>query len=289
VIRRHPGAVIYSQGIAVLQGVDEFSDRLIVNPHGLEAFQAPTLRARLQSLPFRLAITRAMRRARFVVSLGGGLTDILRKALPHGRICVLPNGVMMPKSSVGRIRQRTRELRALFVGRFFANKGIPDLVAAARLIADRGDASKYRFDLVGDGPLFESIRGANASPSVRFHGKVDDAALDALYDAADVFVLPTLFEGMPTVVLEAMARGLPILVTDVGATRELVDESNGQIIAKNSPDSIVAALDRLHGMPDGDFAALGARSIRKVEERFTWDRVADAHVDLFRRVASGQP
>jgi glycosyltransferase involved in cell wall biosynthesis len=94
---------------------------------------------------------------------------------------------------------------------------------------------------------------------------------------------------MPTVVLEAMARGLPILVTDVGATRELVDESNGQIIAKNSPDSIVAALDRLHGMPDGDFAALGARSIRKVEERFTWDRVADAHVDLFRRVASGQP
>lgn len=288
VIRRHPGAVIYSQGIAVLQGIDGFSDRLIVNPHGLEAFQSPTLKARLQSLPFRLAITRAMRRARFVVSLGGGLTDLLRTAVPHDRICVLPNGVVMPEPRADRARPRGSELRVLFVGRFFANKGIPDLVAAARLIADRGDAGAFRFDLVGDGPLLESIRSSSALPSVRFHGKVDDPTLDGLYADADVFVLPTLFEGMPTVVLEAMARGLPILVTDVGATRELVDDSNGQIIPKHSPHAIAAALDRLRDLDSADLAALGAASTRKVMERFTWDRVADAHVELFRRVLAGR-
>jgi glycosyltransferase involved in cell wall biosynthesis len=287
VLRRHPDAVIYSQGIAVLQGIGEFTRRLVVNPHGLEAFQALTLKSRLQSLPFRLAITRAMRRARFVVSLGGGLTDILRGVVPAERIVVLPNGVVMPDRMPLRDRGRALGLRVLFVGRFFANKGIPDLVAAARIIAERGDGSSFRFDLVGDGPLYESIRSAPSAASVHFHGKVDDATLDALYDEAGVFVLPTLFEGMPTVVLEAMARGLPILVTDVGATRELVDDSNGQIIAKNSPVGIVTALDRLRAMGDTEFAALGNASVRKVVERFTWDRVADAHVELFHRVAGG--
>jgi glycosyltransferase involved in cell wall biosynthesis len=285
VLRRHPEAVIYSQGIAVLHGIDEFTPRLVVNPHGLEAFQAMTLKSRLQSLPFRLAITRAMRRARFVVSLGGGLTDILRGVVPAERIVVLPNGVVMPDRLPVRDRGRHRALRVLFVGRFFANKGVPDLVAAARIIADRGDQSSFRFDLVGDGPLYQSIRSASPPASVHFHGKVDDAALDALYGEADVFVLPTLFEGMPTVVLEAMARGLPILVTDVGATRELVDDSNGQIIAKNSPAGIAKALDRLRAMDDAAFAGLGNASVRKVLDRFTWDRVADAHVGLFRRIA----
>lgn len=287
VLRRHPDAVIYSQGIAVLSGLAEFAPRLIVNPHGLEAFQALSLRSRLQALPFRFAITRAMRRARVVVSLGGGLTDILRKVVPADRIAVLPNGVVVPDQPLGKLRPRGPGLRVLFVGRFFANKGIPDLVAAARLIAERGDGDCFRFDFVGDGPLYDSIRHASPPACVRFHGKVDDATLDALYSEADVFVLPTLFEGMPTVVLEAMCRGLPVLVTDVGATRELVDDSNGQIIPKRSPASIVAALDRLRKLSAEEFADLGASSIRKVRERFTWDRVADAHVEVFRKVASG--
>jgi glycosyltransferase involved in cell wall biosynthesis len=289
VLRRHPGAVVYSQGIAVLQGIGEFSDRLIVNPHGLEAFQALTFRSRMQSLPFRIAITRAMRHARLVVSLGGRLTDILSRVVPRDRICVLPNGVEMPAEGRSAGHARGETLRVLFVGRFFANKGIPDLIEAARLIDRSGESSSFSFDLVGDGPLFDSIRGSVSMPNIRFHGKVGDARLDSLYSEADVFVLPTLFEGMPTVVLEAMARGLPILVTDVGATRELVDSSNGVIIPKRDPQAIVRELRRLRDMPSASFAALGAASREKAAGRFAWSRVADDHVAAFRRVLSGNP
>jgi glycosyltransferase involved in cell wall biosynthesis len=289
VVRRHPGAAVYSQGIALLQGIDEFSDRLIVNPHGLEAFQALTIRSRLQSLPFRLAITRAMRRARLVVSLGGRLTVILSRVVPQDRIVVLPNGVEMPSEGRFAGHERGDALRILFVGRFFANKGIPDLIEAARLIDADGESAAFRFDLVGDGPLFDSIRGSVSMPNVRFHGKVDDARLDSLYSEADVFVLPTLFEGMPTVVLEAMARGLPILVTDVGATRELVDPANGVIIPKRDPRAIVRELRHLRKMPLESFRALGAASRAKAAGRFAWSQVADDHVSAFRRVASGNP
>jgi glycosyltransferase involved in cell wall biosynthesis len=111
--------------------------------------------------------------------------------------------------------------------------------------------------------------------------------LDGLYRSVDLFVLPTLFEGMPTVVLEAMARGLPIAVTDVGATRELVDDTNGFIIPKRDPGSLAATLRAFARLSAEQRRSLGAASLCKVRERFTWSAVAAAHVRLFERVAAG--
>ena len=287
-LRKIPDAVIYSQGIAVLQSAGEFRRRLVVNPHGLESLQAPTIKERLLATPFRMAIKHAMRSASHVVSLGGSLSDIIRSCVPADRIVILPNGVVMPAGAVTRTARRHGPLRVLYVGRFASNKGIPDLIAAARMLSHGDARDQFRFDLVGEGPLLESLRGSTDLQTVTFHGKVDDAGLERLYASADVFVLPTLFEGMPTVVLEAMSRGLPILVTDVGATTELVDSSNGRIIPKNDPRAISAALQHMQGMDRDALLSLGQASIRKVLDRFTWDRVADAHVDLFRRMASGQ-
>lgn len=285
-LRRVPDAVIYSQGIAVLKGIREFGPRLIVNPHGLESLQSPTWKEHLRAAPFRWAITRAIRNARCVVSLGGSLTDILRRIVPAERIQVLPNGVAMPGRPIARVHPASGAFRVLYVGRFAYNKGIPDLVEAARILGRDPDGGGFRFDFVGDGPLLDEMRASAQPDRLEFHGKVDDDHLESLYAASDVFVLPTLFEGMPTVVLEAMARGLPILVTDVGATRELVDDTNGRIIPKHDPAAIASALRGLKGMSRPEFESLGAASIRKVQERFTWDKVADAHVDLFRRLQS---
>jgi glycosyltransferase involved in cell wall biosynthesis len=93
-----------------------------------------------------------------------------------------------------------------------------------------------------------------------------------------------LFEGMPTVVLEAMARGLPALVTDVGASRELVDSSNGEIIPKRDPNALADALLRLESMGTSGRDALGRAGRQRAMERFTWKAVAQAHVRLFAEV-----
>ena len=43
---------------------------------------------------------------------------------------------------------------------------------------------------------------------------VDRLDVDRLYQAFDVFVLPSLFEGVPVVGIEAQANGLPCIVSD---------------------------------------------------------------------------
>ena len=76
--------------------------------------------------------------------------------------------------------------------------------------------------LVGEGHLLDEVksrvRSLNLEEKVRFLGVRSDTS--ELYQAMDIFVLPSLFEGLPVVGVEAQAAGLPILTADT-VTREL--------------------------------------------------------------------
>ena len=71
--------VILSQGFCVWKGIDRYTDRLIVHPHGLEMFQMLTRKERLLGWPFRAALKHIVHRSAAVVSLGGKLTGILQR------------------------------------------------------------------------------------------------------------------------------------------------------------------------------------------------------------------
>ena len=69
--------------------------------------------------------------------------------------------------------------------------------------------------LIGDGPLREGIeekvRGLNLIENVRFLGVRDD--VQDLYNAMDLFILPSHYEGLGMVGVEAQANGLNVLAS----------------------------------------------------------------------------
>lgn len=71
--------------------------------------------------------------------------------------------------------------------------------------------------LVSDGPGFDKIKckvnALRLSESVIFAGRRNDP--QRLYQAMDLFILPSLWEGLPVVALEAQASALPVLLSDV--------------------------------------------------------------------------
>lgn len=279
---KHPQAVIYSQGLSVWYGIKQLRNRVIVNPHGLEPYQTLSLKDKLLGTPFRLIFNHLFRNAGHVVSLGGRLTGILKPLAK--KVITLPNAVNVPEPLNRKFDNVP--LQFLFVGRFAFNKGINILAQAAKELNSEGYDTKLTFNLVGKGPLFEEYRKEYAFANLNYLGFADDDKLNELYRTNDVFVLPTLFEGMPTVVLEAMAHGMPIIVTDVGATLEMVGPENGYIIEKNDVASLKEAILKYYFTTADERKQLSKASYEKVKNNFTWKIVAEKHAHLFEAIAS---
>lgn len=278
--------VVLSQGFCVWQGMARYGDRLIVHPHGLEMFQGITARERLMGTPFRWAMRHMVRRSKVVVSLGGKLTGVLEHLVQgsRARVAVLPNAVDVPAIPPA-YPVAEGPLRLLYVGRFAFNKGIDVLMDVAQRLVREGRGDALRFELAGDGPLLKHYQEAGLPANVRLLGRVDDDTLFRLYGECHALVLPTRFEGMPTVVLEAMARARPVLVSDVGATAELVDRTNGYLLPKGDAEALNRAVMDLVSASDAARAAMGNASWERCRAHFAWPAVTARSVELFKQVA----
>jgi glycosyltransferase involved in cell wall biosynthesis len=80
---------------------------------------------------------------------------------------------------------------------------------------------------------------------VRFVGESTGAALESLWQHADLFALATHYEGYGMVVAEALKRGLPVAVTSGGAAGALVTPEAGVVCAPGDEVTFSKALRRL--------------------------------------------
>lgn len=99
--------------------------------------------------------------------------------------------------------------------------------------------SKIKLMLIGEGKLEQDIKKMTEeleiNPYVGFLGLRED--VNELYNAMDVFVLPSLYEGLPVVGIEAQISGVPCLFSD-SITRELNISSNSYFMNIEKEDAI---------------------------------------------------
>ncbi|MEO6811232.1 MAG: glycosyltransferase [Isosphaeraceae bacterium] len=217
--------------------------------------------------------------------------------LPIDRLVVIPNGIdpepfdavaPLPRESIGVPNDATL---ALFVGRIDPQKGLPDLLEAARrvVIPARPD---WHLALAGDGPSLATLQEfTRASPTlsdrVRWLGRRDD--VPSLLKTADVLVLPSHWEGMPNVVLEAMAARLPVVATAVEGSEELViPGQTGWLVPPKEWESLGAAL--LDAAIDPERARrFGKAGRARVETDFSIDHVIQSYDELWSIVLGFEP
>lgn len=137
------------------------------------------------------------------------------------------------------------------VANFRAQKDHPNLLAAARLLADRD--VPVRIVVVGQGPLEAETRALHASlglgDRVILTGRRDDAV--AVMGACDAFVMASNNEGLPVAIMEALALGLPVVSTAVGGIPEAItDGVDGLLVPARDPEALAAALTRVVDDPD---------------------------------------
>jgi glycosyltransferase involved in cell wall biosynthesis len=193
---------------------------------------------------------------------------------PRGKYLVLSNGVDC-EEFVPTERGPANVPVLLFVGWLIREKGVFDLIEAARILRDRG--SNFVLKLVG--PFHGHEPAVRAQISAAGLGKVIEAlgaissreGIITLYQRADVFVLPSWAEGLPVAVLEAMASGLPVVASRVGGVPDLVEDGvSGFLIPPRDPSALAVALERLIVDPDSR-SRMGRAARAKVESSFSND------------------
>jgi glycosyltransferase involved in cell wall biosynthesis len=181
---------------------------------------------------------------------------------------VIPSGVDLP-AEVG---EESDPPEVLYAGRLSPEKGVVELVEAAR---------GMNLVVAGDGPLRERV------PKAR--GFVPPDELAKLYSRAAVVVCPSHREGFGVACLEAMAHGRPVVASAVGGLLDLVvDGETGIHVPPRDVPALRAALERLLG----DRALrrrMGEAGRRRAAERFSWDAVTRATVELYARYAGKNP
>jgi teichuronic acid biosynthesis glycosyltransferase TuaC len=110
----------------------------------------------------------------------------------------------------------------------------------------RAQRPRCRLNLVGDGVMKDELAAlvvsAGLSNAVRMPGGLPPEQVAEWISASDVLTLPSWSEGYPNVVVEGAACGRPVVATDVGGTREILDDANGILIPPKNPQALQAAL-----------------------------------------------
>jgi len=119
---------------------------------------------------------------------------------------------------------------------------------------------------------------------VAWRGESDDVSLDAIYAAADLFVLPTRVETYGMAVAEAIAYGVPVISTRTGEIPTIVGDG-GLLAEPGDVEGFRAILAQAVG--DAGLRKQLREGARLARHRLpTWDQAVDAMVAVLTRVAA---
>lgn len=201
--------------------------------------------------------------------LAGRFTGEALKAFSR-KARVLYNFTLPPEPRTPPMQAADRPI-LFFIGNVGPAKGVYDLVECAGRLRHQG----FQFELVLAGPFDSPAEGARLNARirdcelggwVRMTGPVSGPHKSALFESADIFVLPSYAEGVPLSILEAMSYSLPVVATAVGGVPEVLTEGKtGLLVEPGDIEGLRAALGRLLVCP-GLRKQLGTAGRNRVEQ-----------------------
>jgi glycosyltransferase involved in cell wall biosynthesis len=191
--------------------------------------------------------------------------------VPQRRLIVAPpgNDIAPPARGSG----GSGPLALLAVAALVPRKGYDVLIAALATLREL----PWRLTIAGDRTrdpattqrVEQDIARLNLADRITLAGAVPDERLHALYDGADLFVLPSRYEGYGMGFAAAIARGLPVIGTDAGAIPEAVPADAGILVPPDNVPALAAALHRLITDP-GERQRLAAAARAAAAQLPTW-------------------
>ena len=108
----------------------------------------------------------------------------------------------------------------------------------------------------------------------------DIRTMTNLYNAADLFVIPSLEDNLPNTIMESMACGTPCVGFNTGGIPEMIDHlQNGYVAEYKNEDDLAKGINWV--LNEADYSALSDNARKKVVENYREDIVAEKYIGLY--------
>ncbi|MFP4323878.1 MAG: glycosyltransferase family 4 protein [Anaerolineales bacterium] len=253
----------------------------------------------LESRAQRLFFAPAFRRADRILAISGFTRDWMARLMALPETEVLAGGVHPARFGAPVAAELPPQISegplVISVGAVKPRKGQD--VAVEAIAHVREHIPKVQYAMAGrddEMPEFtarlrERIAELGLEDNVHFLGQLPPySTLVKLYQAADVFLLPSTnqgssFEGLGFVFLEAAAAGTPAIGTHgCGAMEAIRAGETGILVPQHDPAATAAALLRL--LRDDDLRGRMAAAGPAHAERLSWDNLAQRAVEVYKEL-----
>ena len=240
---------------------------------------------------------------------------LLEKGVLKGILRSVPNTVDVQPNDKSFILEKLQKkegekINILFLSLLVEKKGYPEYLEALEILA--GQNLKQPIEAILCGPItktmycnrFKSISEADFwidnkinqinrmsnSFSVKWIKGARDEYKKALFDMADIFILPTFYpnEAQPLVLLEAMATGSAIITTNAGEIPSTLSTKSAIILDHVSPENISKAI--LKYLNDPQLMVKNAlESYLLFQEKFSLQIYKDNWIRIFSSLSDKRP
>jgi glycosyltransferase involved in cell wall biosynthesis len=165
------------------------------------------------------------------------------------------------------------------------NKGMSYLVEACRIFNSRHPETKDNTGLVILGGHAEEVADQFEMPVYPLGYVNDTKRIVDIYNAADLFVLPSLSENLPNTIMEAMACGVPCVGFKVGGIPEEIDHlKNGYVAEYKNAEDLARGMRWI--LDEANPQELSSHAVGKVASTYSQQRVALKYIEVYSQAAA---
>ena len=207
------------------------------------------------------------------------ITVITKEAYDHYtklgfKVTHVPNAINI--SSLPQQKDRRYEKQIIFAGRLSKEKGILNLLEAAKKLPD-----DIHMLILGSGPEEDKVKEfVKSKPNLHFLGYQPKEKTISLIRGSDVLIQPSIIEGTSSTILEAMACKTPIIATNTGGNKEVLENNKTGILVE--PDAAETILEKTLDLLSNKQISqeLGEEAFKQVQ-KYDWSHVGNLYLNIY--------
>lgn len=159
-------------------------------------------------------------------------------------------------------------------------KGMDYFVSAVQQLTERHPECREQLAIAILGGHAEEVTQQLNLPVYPLGYVNEERRIVAIYNAADVFVLPSLEDNLPNTIMEAMACGVPCVGFKVGGIPEMIDHQKNGYVATFRDAADLA--NGIHWVLDSEqYDQLSSECVRKVTTSYSQQSVAMKYIEVY--------